>query len=319
MHVTRQRVARIRLGIFGARLRGRTRIVAAGSAALALAGSGIAYASTEGFGNHLVGTSYSQGLQLAGDQAIAPIGDRLLQNQGKLLSSTISPDGHHLAALTTDRSIALTIVDLDTYKIVQQAGTATTANLRIATNDVGQEGPTYSPDGRFLWMPQINGFDRFPVNADGTVSAPTFVPLPIAGAQHPLPAQAVFTSDGSTMYVAVNGQNTVVAMDPTTGVITRTWDVGNAPRELALYGDQLYVSDEGGRTAQAGEDTLSSYGTQVPADHYAGAVTTGAVSVIDTADPAAAVSTIRTGLHPTALHAADGALFVANTGSDTVS
>src|SRR5262249_4314961 len=163
----------------------------------------------------LVGSSYSQGLQLASDQAIAPDGERLLENQGKLLSSTISPDGRYLAALTTDRSIALTIVDLDTYKIVQQAGTATTADLRISSNDVGQEGPTYSPDGKFLWMPQINGFDRFPVTANGTVTAPTFVPIAAQGSKHALPAQAVFSSDGSTMYAVVNGQNTVVQMDPT--------------------------------------------------------------------------------------------------------
>jgi YVTN family beta-propeller protein len=319
MHVTRQRAAKVRLGLFGTRLRGRTRLIAAGTAVLALAGSGIAYASTDGFADHRVGDTYRQGLQLASDQAIAPIGDRLLVNNGKLLSSTISPDGKHLAALTTDRSIALTIVDLDTYKIVQQAGTATTANLRITSNDVGQEGPTYSPDGKFLWMPQINGFDRFPVNADGTVGAPTFLPIPRQGTKSPLPAQAVFSSDGSTMYAAVNGQNTVVAMDPTTGAITQTWQVGNAPRDLALVGDRLYVSDEGGRTAQPGDTTLNSYGTQVPADPFTGAVTTGAVSVIDVADPSADVSTIQVGLHPTALHAVDGAVLVANTGSDTVS
>ena len=75
MHVTRQRAAKVRLGLLGARLRGRTRIVAAGTAALALTGGGIAYASTEGFGNHQVGTTYRQGIQLASDQAIAPIGD----------------------------------------------------------------------------------------------------------------------------------------------------------------------------------------------------------------------------------------------------
>ncbi len=63
---------------------------------------------------------------------------------------------------------------------------------------------------------------------------------------------------------------------------------------------------------------MNSYGTDVPADGYLGTSTTGAVSVIDTAS-AAAVTTIGVGLHPTALHVAGSALFVANTNSDTVS
>ena len=52
------------------------------------------------------------------------------------------------------------------------------ADLRISGNTVGQEGPTYSPDGTSLWMPQMDGFARFPVNADGSVSAPTGIPIP---------------------------------------------------------------------------------------------------------------------------------------------
>ncbi|MGI5330800.1 alkaline phosphatase family protein [Actinomadura nitritigenes] len=322
MHVRRQRrnPAENRSGVFR-RLGGRrVRIVAAGTAALAItAGGGVAYASTHAFGTHKVGDTTGLGTLLASDQFNKPLGDRLLVDDGKLLSSTVSPDGRHLAALTTDRSIALTIVDLKDYKVLQQAGTSAAADLKIGNNNVGQEGPTYSPDGKTLWMPQINGFSRFPVNADGTVGAPTFVTIPNDGSKHPLPAQAVFSADGATLYTAVNGQNRVVAMDPATGAITRSWNVGNAPRDLALVGGKLYVSNEGGRPAKDGDQTLNSYGTQVPADPKTGAVTTGTVSVIDVGDTGAAVKSIDVGLHPTALHAAKGVLFVANTGSDTVS
>jgi len=321
MQVQRQRLKRPenRFGVFRRLTDRRVQVVAAGSAALAITGGGIASASTYAFGDHKVADETGLGTVLAGDQFNKPIGDRLLVNNGKLLSSTVSPDGRYLAALTTDRSIALTIVDLANYKVIQQAGTAATANLRISNNNAGQEGPTYSPDGKFLWMAQINGFNRFPVNADGTLSAPTFISLPIDGAKHPLPAQAVFSSDGATLYTAVNGQNRVVALDPATGAIKQSWNVGNAPRDLALVGDKLYVSNEGGRTAKPGDETLNSYGTQVPADPKTGAVTTGTVSVINVADTGAEVKSINVGLHPTALHAAKGALFVANTGSDTVS
>ena len=320
MHVTRRRrVEGVRLGIFGRRTTRRVRVIAAGTTALALVGGGIAYASTEAFGTHQVGENTGQGLLLASDQAIKSLGDRLLVDNGKLLSSTISPSGRYLAALTTDRAIALTIVDLKNYSVLQQAGTSTDADLRISSNNVGQEGPSYSPDGSTLWLPQIKGFQRFPVNADGTVGAPTFISIPADGSKNALPAQAVFSSDGATMYVAVNGQNRVVAMDPVTGTIQQSWAVGNAPRDLALVGGKLYVSNEGGRPATAGDTTLNSYGTQVPADPVTGATTTGTVSVVDVADPAAAVTSIDVGLHPTALFAKGGALFVTDTGSDDVS
>ena len=68
-----------------------------------------------------------------------------------------------------------------------------------------------------------------------------------------------------------------------------------------------------------GDTTMDSYGTAVPADGYLGTSTTGTVSVINTANPSAAVGSIPVGLHPTAMYLNGNALFVANTNSDTVS
>ena len=84
-------------------------------------------------------------------------------------------------------------------------------------------------------------------------------------------------------------------------------------------GKKLYVSDEGGRQALPGETTMDSYGTTTPANGYLGTSTTGTVSVINTADPTAAVGSIAVGLHPTAMYVSGKTLFVANTNSDTVS
>ena len=159
---------------------------------------------------------------------------------------------------------------------------------------------------------------RFPVNADGTLGAPTTVKLATVGSAAPLPGKSVYSPDGKTLYVPVNGQNTVVALDAATGTVQRTWKVGIA-RELAFVGDRLYVSNEGGRQAKPGETTINSYGTQVPADPYLGTSTTGSISVIDVSTPTAAVGSIAVGLHPTALYSKGKALFVANTNSDTVS
>ena len=116
-------------------------------------------------------------------------------------------------------------------------------------NGVGQESPTYSPDGTQLWMGTNTGYAKYAVAADGSVGSPVTITLPTVNSELPLVGKAVFSADGSTVYGAVNGQNTVVAMNASTGAVTQTWNVGNAPRDLLLVGSKLYVSDEGGRTA----------------------------------------------------------------------
>lgn len=168
-------------------------------------------------------------------------------------------------------------------------------------------------------MPNSTGITRFPVNADGTLGAGTKITIPTADGRRALTAGMAYSPDGSTLYAAVNGQDAVVTIAPATGAIKQRWDVGIAPRQLRFVGTKLYVRDEGGRKANPGEPTIESYGTQVPADPVLGTSTTGVLSVIDTADPAATVGQIKVGLHPTAMYAEDGVLYVTNTNDDTVS
>ncbi|HEY1518469.1 MAG TPA: alkaline phosphatase family protein [Solirubrobacteraceae bacterium] len=271
------------------------------------------------FGQNQVGTQYPNGIQVSDDQIINPLGDRLLTQFGKFMGSTVSPDGRFLAATSADKSVVLQIFDMSSYKLVWTVGSATAVNQKLADGTVGQVGPTYSPDGKFLWLPEQNGLSRFPVNADGTLGTPSTISIPVVNGHSALVGQTTYSPDGSTLYAAINGQNTVDALDPNTGAIERTWNVGIAPRELTFVSGKLYVSNEGGRQAQPGESTMGSYGTQVPANGYLGTSTTGTVSVIDPANPSAAVGSIAVGLHPTAMYTDGNALFVANTNSDTVS
>src|SRR4051794_18060673 len=247
MQVTRHRIHRS----------GRRKRVLIGGAAAAvvLIGTGAAYAATSDFGTNKVGTKYTNGTQVSDDQVIKPLGQRLLTQFGKFMGSTVSPDGRFLAATSADRSVALQIFDLSSYKLIWTAGTASAINQKLADGSVGQEGPTYSPDGTVLWLPQANSLTRFPVNADGTLGTPTSVAFAKVNNLSALTGQSVYSPDGSTLYTALNGQNTVVAIDPTAGTIEKTWDVGIAPRELTFVGHKLYVSNEGGRQAQDGDTT----------------------------------------------------------------
>jgi YVTN family beta-propeller protein len=316
MQVTRRRRAEQERWHIGR----RAPLMAAGTTLIVLvAGAGSASAGTHQFGTDQVGQTTPRGLVVSADQYVDPIGQRLVINNGKIMSSSVSPDGTHVAASITDGGMALAIVDLTTWKTQQLIGNNAAADLKISGNDVGQEGPTYSPDGSKLWLGQTDGYRTFTVNPDGTLANPAFITIPADGPKHALVGEAVFTPDGATAYSAVNGQNRVVAIDTATGAVTRSWAVGNAPRDMVMVGTKLYVSNEGGRPARPGETTINSYNTPVPADPVTAATTTGTVSVINTANPTAAVKSIDVGLHPTAMVAKNRTLFVTNVADNDVS
>ncbi|WP_327287432.1 bifunctional YncE family protein/alkaline phosphatase family protein [Streptomyces sp. NBC_01198] len=320
MQVTRQRRSseKAQISLLGRRVGRRSALVTA-CITVALGVTGTAVASTQQFGTQQVGQVTPKGQVVSDDQYIDPYGSRTVINDGKIMSSTVSPDGSTLAAAVTDGDAALVIMDLKTGQVKQKIGTNAADTLRIKSAAVGQEGPTYSPDGTQLWLGQTDGYTKFTVAADGTLTSPVTVPIPADGAKHALVAGAVFSADGATVYAAVNGQNRVVAINTSTGTVQQSWTVGNAPRGIVRVGDKLYVSNEGGRPARPGETTINSYNTQVPADPVTGATTTGTVSVINLAKPAAAPTSIDVGLHPTALYVTKGAVFVTNTATNDVS
>src|SRR4051794_18115099 len=108
-------VTRRRRRVGRARPRG---MVAVGAAAVVLVGAVATYASTEVFGHNEVGTEYANGIQVSDDQIIKPLGHRVLTQFGKLMGSTVSPDGHFLAATSADKSVVLQIFDLSTNKLI---------------------------------------------------------------------------------------------------------------------------------------------------------------------------------------------------------
>ncbi|MCU4185288.1 bifunctional YncE family protein/alkaline phosphatase family protein [Acidiferrimicrobium sp. IK] len=310
------------------------RRVSASTAAVALiAGGGTAAAAAitgGGFGDSQVGTSNANGILLATQQRIKPAGTRVLDTAGRILSSTISPDGRYLAALSWKSFNGfLTIFDLKTGTIVQTVGTGSTADPTLGDGNVAADGPLYSADGTSLWFPQGADLIHFSVQTNGTVDSASKVVIPLTQTivnlttgnttTDDLPSGMALSADGKSLYVAFNGTNQLGVIDTATNQVRQVIAVGNAPRQVTVVGHTAFVTNEGGRPAKPGDFTNQSDGTAVVASKVTGAATTGTVSVVDLRT-GKETSEIPVGLQPTAEYLAPGGiLMVANSNDDTFS
>jgi YVTN family beta-propeller protein len=288
------------------------------------------------FGSEEVGQTYNSALLLPTNQWISPIGTRIEDPYGRIESSTLSPDGQYMAALTWNEFTGyLTIIDLKTGKIVQEEG-AYPNTLDPAAGEPGEEvaadGPLYSSDGKTLWVAQTGDIAKFTVDPEtGTVSEKVIIKMPPAAngpapeystkATHPgeaEPSGMALSPDGSKLYVALNGSNTLGVINTATNEVEKEIPVGNAPRQVVIEGNTAYVSNEGGHPARPGETTNLSDGTPIVSSPVTGAATTGTVSVVNLATDKQEQE-IPVGLEPTALHESGSALFVANSNDDSIS
>ncbi len=327
-----------------------TCVVAVGAASAAVGGWGP-------FGNNQVGETINGATLLPTNQWISPLGSRILvdgsqtlpngggqETNVRLVSSTLSPDGHVVAALSwNDFSGYLTLIDLTktSDQVVQQVGLYThvpglpTSSYDDYDASVAPDGPLYSADGTSLWVPQSTFLLRFAVNPDGTVNPTPTAAIPLCGsaltsdACNPnfgpsspsgayLPSGMALSPDGDTLYVALNGANALGVIDTQTNTLEKMIPVGNAPRQVVIDGNTAYVSNEGGRPAKPGEFTNMSDGTPIVSSKVTGGAITGTVSVVNLTT-GQETKEIRVGLQPTALYLHEHALFVANSNDDSFS
>ena len=311
--------------------RRRIRGITGGAVAFGLlvGAGGVAVATdvTGGFGTEPVnGMTTAKGVLLPSNQHVTPVGARALVTNGRLISSSLSPDGTRLAAITYEHGTGfLTIMDVKSGQVLQQVGTGGPGDPRLGNGEVGTDGPLYAADGKSLFFPLANAIVRFAVNTNGTVAAnPVTIALPNATlpgstTSVALPAGMAQSADGSKLYAALNGANTLGVIDLGTNTLTTQIPVGNAPRQVVLVGNQAFVSNEAGRPATASDFTNLSDNTPVVSNPSSGAASTGTVSVVDLGT-GAQTSTIPVGLQPTAEYlGADGTLMVANSNDDSFS
>ena len=252
----------------------------------------------------------------------------------------LSPDGRLLAV--SGKTSELLILDPATGAILQRVGLPSeqrnepqpaVASPNILQPDtkgqVSYTGLVFSPDGRRLFLSNVNGSIKvFVIDVNGAVSPSHSIPLPPAGAprrKEEVPAGLALSADGTRLYVCGNLSNRLFELDTTTGRVLRTFDVGVAPYDVVLAGNKAYVSNWGGRRPQPGDLTgPAGRGTEVRVDPVRHIANEGSVTVLDLAGTAGTPqpkTEILTGLHASALaRSPDGRYVVcANAASDHLS
>ena len=321
------------------RARRRGRVVIAAALVSCVAVVGVASATIGGFnpfGKQQVAQTYANGILLPTNQWISPLGTRILDNNARLVSSTISPNGQFLAALGwNDFSGFLTIINLQTDKIVSETG-LDTGTGSAEDFSVGPDGPLFSSDGKTLWVPQSTWLAKFSFDPSTGAATqqdqialcgsaltdpacnPNIGPSDANGAW--LPSGMALSPDGNTLYVALNGNNTLGEINTQTDTLTNRIPVGNAPRQVVLAdnGTVAYVSNEGGRPANKTDFTNLSDGTPIVSSRKTGGAITGTVSVVNLTT-GKENQEIPVGLQPTALYQNGNALLVANSNDDSMS
>jgi YVTN family beta-propeller protein len=246
---------------------------------------------------------------------VTPAGTQINFN-GRPLAVAVRPDQKTAAVLNTGSgqsnfaSQPIVIVDLATGAIKQQ--------FSPGSANASYDGVIYSQDGDHLYFSQDKG--RVVVTnvaADGTLSLNTIITLPASlGAVNN--GGLALSGDGKTLYAVLNMVNAVGIIDLGSNQFAGTIPVQNAPKSIAVAGGRAYVTNQGGRPALPGEFTVKSAGTPIVADTQSGASITGTVSVIDL-QTKTVVQNVEVGLQPTAILAAAGFVYVANTNSDSIS
>jgi YVTN family beta-propeller protein len=269
------------------------------------------------------------------NQTVTPSGTLIPLPGLRPQALALSPDGRLLAV--SGKTSEVVLLEAATGRVLgrvwlpseeqaEPVPEAPSANI-LEPDTKGQlsyTGLVFSPDGRRLYMSNVNGSIKvFSVGENGTVSPSYSIALPAAGAprrDEEIPAGIALSDDGRTLYVCGNLSNRLLEIDAATGRTLRSVDVGVAPYDVVRAGRKAYVSNWGGRRPRPGDLTgPAGRGTEVRVDPVRRIASEGSVSVIDL-ESGTVTREIRAGLHSSGLALSpDGRFLVcANAASDTL-
>ena len=186
-------------------------------------------------------------------------------------------------------------------------------------------GLVFSPDGRRLYLSNVNGSIKvFDVAPDGAITGSFSFLLPPANAPRraeEIPSGIAVSPDGAKLYIVLNLSGRLGEFSAADGRMLRALDVGFAPYDVVLVRERAFVSNWGGRRPRPGDATgPAGRGTLVKVDPRTGIADSGSVSVIDLKNWRV-ISEHPVQLHSSALAVSpDGRTVVcANAASDTLS
>jgi DNA-binding beta-propeller fold protein YncE len=233
------------------------------------------------------------------NQVVTPAGIQADLPGMRPLALALSPDERLLAV--SGKTSELVILNPDTGEVLQRVPLPpepapavppepSTANI-LEPDTKGQlsyTGLIFSPDGRLIYMSNVNGSVKvFAVGSGGAVRPLRSLALPEAGAprkKEEIPSGLALSADGSRLYVCGSLSNRLYELEAATGRVLRVFDVGVAPFDVVLASGKAYVSNWGGRRPAEGDVTgPAGRGTLVRVDPETRAAAEGSVSVIDLA------------------------------------
>ncbi len=299
----------------------------ASALSLALAAPGFARAADNE--TRTVGPQLNGSILASSNQLLTPAGTTVMLGSplvAKAIAVNPNPKTHTAAVLMESSAEPVIVFDTRTGTVLQRYVPVTVSNgVYTNSTDGSYTGLTYTPDGTKLLFSQDQGDIQVatvnPLNGELTPSsvipgpAPTNPTRYTPGTANPGGRAMLDDNDG---LVALNASNAVGIINLGTGAITSQIPVGNAPAHIAVSGNQIYVTNEGGRPATSSDFTTLSDGTPMVADETTGAATTGTVTV-GSVTTGGVTATIPVGLRPAGLTVANGNVYVANSYSDTIS
>ncbi|MGZ4886720.1 MAG: YncE family protein, partial [Candidatus Aminicenantales bacterium] len=194
------------------------------------------------------------------NQVVRPAGKQIPLPGLRPQALALSPDGRLLAV--SGKTSELVILDAASGEIRERVelpseGLRETLPQIPSPNllepdvkgQLSYTGLVFSPDGRHLYLSNVNGsIKAFSVGRDGGVRPSHSISLPAANVprrEEEIPAGLAVSPDGRKLYVCGNLSNRLLEIDPETGLVFRTIDVGVAPYDIVLAGGKAYVSNWG--------------------------------------------------------------------------
>jgi YVTN family beta-propeller protein len=226
------------------------------------------------------------------NQVLSPAGEQLFI-EGRPNDLALSPDHRWLAVLNAEGVI---LIDVEARRVAD----------RVQHRFGAASGILFSTDGQRLYASNPKGqVSVFEVTAGRLVQGGAIVIPARTGSalKSSLPTGLALSADGGTLYVALNGNNSLGEIDLQSGQIKREVNVGSAPYGVAVVGNKAYVSNWGGRRPGT-DDPMgpAGAGSPVRVDPVRHIANDGSVSVIDLASGRPSKEIV-VGLHPSGIAA----------------